>query len=85
MQIHQGTREAIHARNNELIPLTQIPQNLLQLGTVTSRATDLLFVNLRRPRRTELGKLAIQVLLQRTHAGVTDFLPHNNVLMFVQL
>lgn len=59
--------------------------HLLQLVTVPGGATDLLLIYLRAPRRTELIELAIQVLLQRTHPSVTGFLPHNDVLVFVEL
>lgn len=35
------------------------------------RAADFLLIYLRRPRRTELVELAIQVLLQGTHPGLS--------------
>ena len=52
-------------------------------GAVPGRATDLLLVNLGRPRREELIKLAVQILLYGAHPGVTDFLPQKHVLMFI--
>lgn len=83
VQVEERPLQPIHARDDQLIPLTQLAQHLLQLWPLTGRATDLILVDLGRPRLLELSDLTIQILTRRADTGVSHQLSSDDMLVFI--